>query len=569
MNELLHCLLEKSADAFPEGTAVVDGDREMSYRQLDAAANRIARQLGDLGVRHGDRVGLYLAKSAESLACIYGVLKAGAAYVPLAPDAPVARLSRIIHHAGIRVVLTGAELARQWAAIAGADSPAEYLVCANSRTSEFPRLSDAIVLGSEDLARQSTARPAVTADPGDVAYVLYTSGSTGVPKGVMLTHRNALSFVSWAAREFGLTRHDRLSNHAPLHFDLTIFDVFAAAYVGASMVVVPREVAMFAADLVAFVAGKDISVWYSVPSAVNVLATGSGRGPAELPRLRLVLFAGEVFPIGQLRQALAAFPRATFCNLYGPTETNVCTFYRVVRPLPEGASAIPIGQPIDGVELFCVADDTRPAAVGERGELWVSGPTVMRGYLGDPEHTADVLRALDPSRPGVLAYRTGDLALRDEDGQCHFFGRRDSQIKSRGYRIELGEIEATLNTHPDILECAVIPVPDMTYGNLIKAYVVTAESVTATALIAYLRKYLPSYMVPRSVDHVSSLPRTSTGKIDYQVLKKVANEERACLVSRSGSGGLSSMIWDGKGPLMNSLMISPLSRRASLTRLEY
>lgn len=569
MNELLHRLLERSADAFPEATAVVDGDREMNYGQLDAAANRIARQLGDLGVRHGDRVGLYLAKSAESLACLYGVLKAGAAYVPLAPDAPVARLRRIVHHAGIRVLLTGAELARRWPDIAGADSPTEYLVCVNSRASESPRLSDAIVLGSEDLARQATTRPAVTADPGDVAYVLYTSGSTGAPKGVMLTHRNALSFVSWAVREFGLTRHDRLSNHAPLHFDLTIFDVFAAAYVGASMVVVPREVAMFAADLADFVAGKDISVWYSVPSAVNALAAGSGRGPAELRRLRLVLFAGEVFPMGQLRQALAAFPRATFYNLYGPTETNVCTFYRVVRPLPKGASEIPIGQPIDGVELFCMADDGRPAALGQRGELWVSGPTVMCGYLGDPEHTADVLSALDPSRLDVIAYRTGDLVSRDEDGQCHFFGRRDSQIKSRGYRIELGEIEATLNTHPDILECAVIPVPDIVHGNLIKAYVVTAENVTATALIAYLRKYLPSYMVPCSVDHVSSLPRISTGKIDYQTLKKIANRERTCLVSRIGSGALSSMIWDGKDPLMNSSATSPLSRPASLIRLEY
>ena len=522
MNELLHRLLERAADAFQDGTAVVDGDREMSYGQLDAAANRIAHQLADLGVRHGDRVGLYLEKSAESLACIYGVLKAGAAYVPLAPDAPAARLGRIVHHAGIRVLLTGAELARQWPAIAGADSPAKYLVCVNSGASKSLRLPDATVLGAEDLARQPATRPAVPAEPGDVAYVLYTSGSTGVPKGVVLTHRNALSFVSWAVREFGLTRHDRLSNHAPLHFDLTIFDVFAAAHVGAAMVLVPREVAMFPAELAAFVAGKDISVWYSVPSAVNTLATGGGRGPAELPRLRLVLFAGEVFPVGQLRQALAAFPRATFYNLYGPTETNVCTFHQVVRPLPEDASAIPIGQPIGGVELFCISDDGRPAAVGERGELWVSGPTVMRGYLGDPEHTADVLRAPGPDRPDVIAYRTGDLVSRDEDGQCHFFGRRDSQIKSRGYRIELAEIEATLNTHPSILECAVIPVPDMTYGNRIKAYVVTTEDITAPGLTAYLRKFLPSYMIPWSFDHMSALPRTSTGKVDYQVLKKIA-----------------------------------------------
>jgi amino acid adenylation domain-containing protein len=523
MNELLHRLLEEAADAFPDGTAVVDGDREMSYADLDAAANRIAHQLGRLGVRHGDRVGLYLEKSAESLACVYGVLKAGAAYVPLAPDAPTARLSRIVHRAGIRVLLTGAELARQWPAMAGGDSPAEFLICVNSKASECPRLPDATVVGAEDLARQPATRPVMCAGPGDLAYVLYTSGSTGVPKGVMLTHRNALSFVRWAVREFGLTRRDRLSNHAPLHFDLTIFDVFAAACVRASVVIVPREVAMFPAELGAFVEANDITVWYSVPSAVNMLATGGGRGPGELPRLRLVLFAGEVFQVGQLRRALAAFPRASFCNLYGPTETNVCTFYRVVRPLPEDTSSIPIGEPIDGVELFCIADDGRQAGVGERGELWVSGPTVMRGYLGDPEQTAEVLRAPDPARPHVIAYRTGDLVSRDKDGQCYFFGRRDSQVKSRGYRIELSEVEVILSTHPAILECAVIPVPDVTYGNRIKSYVVTAENITVKELAAYLRKLLPGYMIPWSFDHMTALPRTSTGKVDYQVLKKIAD----------------------------------------------
>jgi amino acid adenylation domain-containing protein len=523
MSELLHNLLRDAADEFPEGTAVVDGDREMTYRQLDRAANQIAHQLARLNVRRGDRIGLYLEKSAESLACIYGVLNAGAAYVPLAPDAPTARLARVIGHAGIRVLLTGTELARQWPMVAGADSPVEYLVCVNGPAEGPHEGLNAAVLDAADLARRPRTRPAVTVDPDDVAYILYTSGSTGTPKGVMLTHRNALSFVSWAVREFALTRQDRLSNHAPLHFDLTVFDLFAAAFVGAAVVIVPRDAAIFAAELAAFVRASNISVWYSVPSAVHMLASRGGPGSGGPPRLRLVLFAGEVFPVGQLRQALAAFPDAEFYNLYGPTETNVCTFYRVARPLAGDAASIPIGQPIDGVELFCLAEDGRPAQAGERGELWVSGPTVMRGYLGDPGQTAQVLRAPDPVRPGAIAYRTGDLAARDEEGQWHFFGRRDSQIKSRGYRIELGEIEASLHVHPSIAECAVVPVPDARYGNRIEAYVVTREAVTAKGLAAYLRRYLPSYMVPRSFHRVTQLPRTSTGKVDYQVLRKLAD----------------------------------------------
>jgi acyl-CoA synthetase (AMP-forming)/AMP-acid ligase II len=200
----------------------------------------------------------------------------------------------------------------------------------------------------------------------------------------------------------------------------------------------------------------------------------------------------------------------------------------VPRPLPPGATSIPIGAPITGVELLCRTEAGELAEPGEFGELWVHGPTVMQGYLGDPEHSAKVLQAPDPARPDLIAYGTGDLAALDAaTGFWNFAGRRDSQIKSRGYRIELGEIEAALNAHSSIAECAAIPVPDARFGNLIKAYAVAlpGQLVTAADLLVYARNTLPTYMVPASFELLDALPRTSTEKIDYQALKKLPHKE--------------------------------------------
>jgi amino acid adenylation domain-containing protein len=513
--------LDTAADRYPQATAVVDGKRELTYRQLQTAANRIAQQLVRIGVSRGDRVGLYLHKSAQGLAALYGVLKAGAAYVPLATDWPIVRVQHIIADANISVLMTGLEQAHNWPELTRPGAGVKHLICVNGRAGEVPAAPGGTLTDAAGLAGQPGTNPPVAVAPADLAYVLYTSGSTGGPKGVMLSHRNALSFVDWAVREFAVTRDDRLASHAPLHFDLSVFDLFAAARVAAPVVLVPKDVTPFPLALGRFVQDSRITVWYSVPSAVNMLATRGGLQPGNLPALRLVLFAGEVFPVSQLRKAMAVIPGAEFCNLFGPTETNACTWYRVPRGLGEHVRSLPIGQPIDGVQLFCRTDDGRPAAVDELGELWVRGPTVMAGYLGDPDRTGRVLGPPDPARPDVIAYRTGDLVSRNAAGLWHFAGRRDSQIKSRGYRIELGEIETVLNAHPSVIECAVTAVPDERFGNRIDAYVVVGDGLGPAELTAHARNALPSYMVPWSFAVMPALPRTSTGKIDYQELKSM------------------------------------------------
>jgi amino acid adenylation domain-containing protein len=360
----------------------------------------------------------------------------------------------------------------------------------------------------------------------DLAYILYTSGSTGDPKGVMLSHRAALAFVHWAVDAIGVTCDDRLSSHAPLHFDLSIFDLFAAAAAGAPVHLVPAKASRFPVEIRRFIEDAGITVWYSVPSILTMLALRGGLEPVSVPTLRTVLFAGEVFPTAHLRALMQQLPSVEFWNLYGPTETNVCTAYRVPE-LPAGDEPIPIGRAITDDETFVVGDDDRIVTPGDVGMLYVRGGTVMSGYWNDPDRTA---RTLAPSRWHAplrdLAYCTGDLVRELPSGDYEFLGRQDLQIKSRGYRIELGEIETALHGHPAVLEAAVVAVPDDLVGNRLHAFVSTRAQITERELLGACKSRLPSYMVPECLEILDALPKTSNGKLDRQTLTTTAASRR-------------------------------------------
>lgn len=516
MNEtLVNRLLTASAERHPDRVAVRDRGRSLTYAELETRANRLARLLCDEGTAPGDRVGLYLDKSLESLVGIYGTLKAGAAYVPLDPQAPTSRLRHIAADAGIRVLLTGREKANLWDELLAGAHAVETLVALNATEGDVSAPAAARLLTNAALDAYPDTTPDVGQSPSDLAYILYTSGSTGEPKGVMLSHRNALAFVDWTVEKFSLTSADRLSSHAPLHFDLSVFDLFAAAEVGAAVVLVPPRTTMFPIELAGLIHDEAITVWYSVPSALTMLVTRGGLEPGAFPRLRTVVFAGEVFPMKYLLRLMDLLPHVRFYNLYGPTETNVCTWYEVPRYAEgEAPAAIPIGRPISDVEAVAVAEDGTPVQRGEVGELYVAGPTVMHGYWGDAERTA---RAL-VERNGSRAYRTGDLVREADDGTFVFLGRRDSQIKSRGYRIELGEIEAALHDHPLVLECAAVAVPDELVTNRIKAVVAARAPVAEAELVEHCRARLPRYMVPELFEFRDELPKSSTGKIARTLL---------------------------------------------------
>ncbi len=516
---LVHDLLARSAERFPERPAVVDGDRVATYAELDAAANRLGRALVDVGVGHGDRVGLYLDKSLEALTGIYGILKVGATYVPLDPAAPPARLGGIARDAGLRVLVTGSEKAEQWPRLIAAGAPVETLVVPNAEQKlEAPagvRTLTSASLAAHDPDPLGGRRRASS----DLAYILYTSGSTGTPKGVMLSHLNAMAFVDWAVDEFEVTETDRLSSHAPLHFDLSVLDLFAAASAGAAVVLVPQQLSLFPVELSRWMGEAEISIWYSVPSILTFLVLHGRLQETPLPKLRTILFAGEVFPTKHLHRLMELLPGVRFANLFGPTETNVCTWYEVPEWKGEPPASIPIGKAIRDVEVFAVGEDGASVPPGEVGELYVRGPTVMQGYWGDEERTrATLLRDWQGSSDGHPVYRTGDLAYVDGNGDWIFLGRRDSQIKSRGYRIELGDIEATLNLHPSVLECAVVAVPDDVVTNRIKAYVVPRGPLEEDELTRFCIERLPRYMAPETYDLRPELPRSSTGKIDRRAL---------------------------------------------------
>jgi amino acid adenylation domain-containing protein len=522
MEYLLHHLLQASAAAYPNRPAVVDGARTMLFSELESRANQLAHFLIQIGVSRGDRVGLYLDKSLESLVGIYGALKVGAAYVPLDPQAPAARLAYIARDCDIRCLLTGKEKGKALNGLMAAGAPLETVIVLNAAAAPVADVQRGVrVFSSQAIDEQPQSVPEEGTIHLDLAYILYTSGSTGVPKGVMLSHLNALTFVDWTVDEFGVRPHDRLSSHAPLHFDLSIFDIFAAAKAGAAVVLVPPAISVFPAEVSRFIRKNEISIWYSVPSILNMLTLRGNLKVGDFPDLRTMLFAGEVFPTKYLRHLMQLLPHVRFFNLYGPTETNVCTYYEVPSLAEGRVEPIPIGKPIPNVEVIAVTRDGGLCAPGEIGELYVRGSTVMQGYWGDPERTANVLSS--SPRGDQLhdpVYGTGDLVQEDQDGNYRFLGRRDAQIKTRGYRIELGEIETTLYAHPAVVECAVVAIPDELVTNRIKAYVVPRDHLQEADLIRFCSERIPRYMIPETFEFLEALPKTSTGKIDRQALSR-------------------------------------------------
>jgi amino acid adenylation domain-containing protein len=517
----LHAYLDAPARARAVCIAVRDpGVGEIDYRTLAELSDRLRDRLHHLGVRPGDRVGIHLRKSIDAVAAIFGALKAGAAYVPIDPTAPAERNAYVAHDCGARVIVVERELAKgledELVRLGG--KPPPLLVLDGTRAGAS--LAEAL----ERAEREDPAPPVPTATPPPdaLAYILYTSGSTGRPKGVMLSHRNAVSFVDWCSEVFEPRPEDRFSSHAPFHFDLSILDIHLALKHGATLVLVSAEIGKDPARLAPLIAEERISIWYSAPSILSLLAQFGDLAARDTRALRTLLFAGEVFPVKHLRALQKLLPRPAYYNLYGPTETNVCTYHRIPEAIPEAREApYPIGRVCSQLRGIVVDERGREVARGAEGELCIRGPNVMQGYWNLPEQTA---RAFLGGPGGERWYRTGDVVTEDAEGVYTYLGRRDRMVKRRGYRVELGEIEACLYRHPDVVEAAAVALPDEDAGVRIKAFVAYREGKRPSLieLKRFCATHLPLYMVPDLFSFPAALPKTSTDKTDYQKLKELA-----------------------------------------------
>ncbi|MCG8606860.1 AMP-binding protein, partial [bacterium] len=368
---------------------------------------------------------------------------------------------------------------------------------------------------------EDSSCPLMQTIENDLAYILYTSGSTGDPKGVMISHLNALTFVNWAFDCVRITPDDRVSNHAPLHFDLSVFDVFASIKGGATLCPVPYETAKFPVKLAKFIEGCEISVWYSVPSAWVHMVTRSQLSKFDLSKLRAIIFAGEVFPTKHLRALMQEIPGAEYYNWYGPTETNVITSYQV-RNLPETNEPIPIGKACTNMDVFALDQDgklvTEP---GTLGELYGRGSGVAHGYWNDVGRT-EPLFVRNPLQANFYerVYRTGDVVKLDEAGNYHYQGRSDYQVKVQGYRVELGEVEAAIITHSSVEEAAVLALQKEHQVTYLKAFIVHDQSreLNTAEIRGHCSKHVPRYMIPEEIEFRAGLPKTSTGKTDKKAL---------------------------------------------------
>jgi len=509
-------IIENSAKEFPSKDAFRYLDEAISFKDLDMKSSQIAKHLLNLGVKKGDRIGILMPRCLETAIAVYGILKSGAAYVPIDPSVPNVRASFLIKDCGIKHVIT---IPKQIKKI-------KKIILENNILTSVIGISNEVgVLTTtwETIFKISLENYIPLKILGeDLSYILYTSGTTGNPKGIMHTHNSALAFTKLVVDLYDFNSTDKVANVAPLHFDPSILGYFSAPLAGATTVIIPDAHLKFPVSLAELMEKEQLTIWFSVPLILVQLMLNGDIENKDFSSLRWVLFSGEVFATKQLRALMNIWPRATFSNIYGPTELNQCTNYNLSMP-PKGDATIPIGNTWGNTEYKVLDENDNDVKEGDEGLLVVRSATMMKGYWNNKPLTEKSLyKEKLASGFEHIYYRTGDLVKLNDNNELLFLGRKDRQIKFRGFRIEIDEIENTLLKHNQVIEAAVFLSNKENEQQLVGTVLFVKGSETSSKdLKTHCKQYLPTYAVPERIEILESFPRTSSGKVNRKEIEKI------------------------------------------------
>lgn len=500
-----------SAGKFPDKAAFKCGSNVLSYSQLLVKMNQLSNVIAEQGVKKGDRVGILLPRSIETAIATYGVMNLGAIYVPIDPFAPGERISHIIGDCGIQCMITSDSQKKKIDGLQKTNSALKTIIGVESGTH----------ISWNEVARareEFTSSESILEEDG--AYMMYTSGTTGPPKGMLHTHRSGLSYARHSAKLYDISSSDIIGNHSPIHFDISTLGYFTSPFVGATTIISPEMHVKMPASLSQLIEKEKVTIWYSVPTALIQMLEFGAMDQRDFSSLRWVHYAGEPFHAKHIKRLMKLLPETRFSNVFGPSEVNQCTYYNI-DTVPNENDVIPIGRPWPGAEVKILDENDLEVELGETGELMVRTSTMMQGYWNRPElnEKAFYYETIDGGYQKKF-YRTGDLVFENNERQLMFIGRRDRQVKIQGFRIELDEVESVLIGHPDVQEAAVF-VQDKEEEKTLVAVAIPRESrMTEKEVLNYMRDKLPKYAVPEKIVFVEDIPRTSTEKIDYQGLAK-------------------------------------------------
>jgi amino acid adenylation domain-containing protein len=489
-------LLEASAHKWPSNIALDFGGQTISYDELNALSLEIADLLKTRIPSSSFRAAIHMPKSIESVILIFGILKAGGTYIPLDWEAPIQRNLYILKDCEVSILFSSKNQ--------GSTLADNFTSLSTENISIGP-----LEVRMSLLNTQQKPSPY----PEDIAYILYTSGSTGKPKGVVFTHTNALSFINWCTECFEPDENSVFSSHAPFHFDLSILDLYVSIKHGALLILMDSFTGKNPRALSHLIQEKKITHWYSTPTILKLMLHYGKIDRHDHSSLKFVLFAGEVFPVEPLRKLTEFWPQARFFNLYGPTETNVCTYFEIPLPIElERSHPFPIGKTCSHLQSKLHSISSSEV------ELCISGPAVCQGYWKGKSKTALSLK----EEGGIRWYHTGDLVTTDAKGNFVYVGRKDRMVKKNGFRIEPGEIENVLHLHRGVRDAAVLASHNFDFECQLVAFIEgeKTECLNESVLKTFCQENLPHYMTPDQIIFLTSIPKTSTDKTDYQQFKK-------------------------------------------------